>query len=46
MAGILTKVVSESLGHSTIQITNDLYQHVLPNMKLEHVNLISDLLKR
>ena len=30
--GIPTKIVSERLGHSSIAITSDTYQHVLPEM--------------
>ena len=33
--GIHPKVVSERLGHSSINITLDLYSHVLPNMQEE-----------
>ena len=33
LAGIDSKVVNESLGHSTISITMDLYSHVMGGMK-------------
>ena len=31
-AGVPTKIVSERLGHSSIAITGDIYQHVLPEL--------------
>jgi integrase len=31
-AGVATKVLSERLGHSSISITSDTYQHVLPEL--------------
>jgi integrase len=31
-AGVATKVLSERLGHSSIAITSDVYQHVLPEI--------------
>ncbi len=34
-AGIPLKVVSETLGHTTIAITGDIYQHVLGDLKAE-----------
>jgi integrase len=37
MAGIPLKVVSERLGHSSIKITADTYQHVLPSLQQEAV---------
>ncbi len=33
LAGVPLKVVSERLGHSSIQITADIYQHVLGHMQ-------------
>ncbi len=35
--GIHPKIVSERLGHSSINITLDLYSHVLPGMQLDAV---------
>jgi len=32
-AGVHPKIVSERLGHATVTITMDLYQHVLPSMQ-------------
>lgn len=46
LAGIDSKVVSESLGHSTHAITFDLYQHVMTTMKEAHANAIDNVLKR
>ena len=34
------KVISEILGHSTVQFTYDRYIHVINEMKAEAVNLI------
>jgi integrase len=34
-AGVPVKVVSERLGHSTVMITLEVYQHVLPGMQAE-----------
>jgi len=31
--GVHTKIVSERLGHSSTQVTLDLYSHVLPDMQ-------------
>lgn len=33
LAGVHAKVVSERLGHSSIQLTLDVYAHVLPSMQ-------------
>lgn len=35
------KTVSELLGHKKIQITLDIYSHVLPNLKSETINLLN-----
>lgn len=35
LAGIPAKVASSRLGHSTINITTDLYSHVLKDMNIE-----------
>ena len=44
--GIHPKVVQELLGHSRIQITMDIYSHVLPSMALQEdaMNKLNDLL--
>ncbi len=34
-AGVPLKVVSETLGHSSIAITADVYQHVTPDLRRE-----------
>jgi integrase len=34
-AGVPVKVVSERLGHSTVTITMEIYQHVMPGMQAE-----------
>ena len=48
--GIYIKVVSERLGHSSVQITLDTYAHVLPGMQDEAADrinyTISDALRR
>jgi integrase len=41
-AGIAIKVVSQILGHATVQITMDTYQHVLPDLQSEAMNRIAD----
>ena len=45
-ANINSKVVSEALGHSSVNITLDLYSHVLPNMQDELAIAVANLLKR
>jgi len=46
MAGVPAKVVSERLGHSTIQITRDIYAHVLPHMQEQAAEVIGEILSR
>ncbi len=41
-AGVPVKVVSERLGHSTPAFTMTVYQHVLPGMQREAVQLVAD----
>jgi len=41
-AGVPVKVVSERLGHSTQAFTMTVYQHVLPGMQREAVQLVAD----
>ncbi len=45
-AGINPKVVSETLGHSTVGLTLDLYSHVTPNMQEEAAQAVANLLRR
>lgn len=40
MAGVPAKVVSERLGHATINITQDIYAHVLPTMQATAVDIL------
>lgn len=40
-AGIPIKVVSKILGHASVQITMDTYQHVLPELQNEAMNRIA-----
>jgi integrase len=44
--GIHPKVVQERLGHSTVNITLNVYSHVSPTMHAEAANLIADLFLR
>ena len=39
--GANIKAVSEILGHSSIQITLDIYSHVLPNLKKDTIDLLN-----
>lgn len=43
--GVELRVVQEFLGHSSINITADIYTHVLPNKKAEAILKISDTIK-
>jgi integrase len=38
------KVVSELLGHSSIQITGDIYAQVLPKLKQDAIDLLDTIL--
>jgi integrase len=42
--GIETKIVSETLGHSTTRITEDLYQHVSVQMQIGAAETVVSLL--
>ena len=44
--GVNLKVVSERLGHSSVQITLDRYSHVMPNIQEEAVQKIDTVLRR
>jgi integrase len=40
--GLPVKVVSERLGHATVQITLDTYGHVMPGMQTQAVAVFAD----
>lgn len=44
-AGVHPKIVSERLGHSSVDITLDTYSHVLPGMQQDAVTLIDAALR-
>lgn len=44
LAGVHPKVVSERLGHSTIQITLDTYSHVLPSLQRGASDIVDQML--
>lgn len=41
--GVLLKTVSELLGHSSIDITADIYTHVMPKEKTDAVERLNSL---
>jgi integrase len=43
-ANVHPKVVSERLGHSSIQMTIDLYSHIFPNMQSDAANELGRIL--
>jgi integrase len=43
-AGIPAKIVSERLGHATIQITLDTYSHVLPGLDAQAAETVARLI--
>lgn len=45
-AGVEPKVISERLGHASIQITLDLYSHVTEKMEKEVPNVFSDIMNQ
>lgn len=45
-AGEPVKVVSERLGHKGVEITMDIYQHVLPDMQERAAERVSTLLRQ
>lgn len=45
-AGVPPKVMQERLGHSSIQITMDLYSHVIPGMQADAAAKIAGLLRQ
>ena len=42
--GVHPKIVSELLGHSDINVTRNLYSHVMPTMQKQAVDALDDLL--
>lgn len=44
-AGVPPKVMQERLGHSSVQITLDLYSHVVPGMQADAATRIGNLLR-
>jgi len=44
LAGVLPKVVSERLGHPTIQITLDTFSHVLPSLQRDACDVVDRML--
>ena len=44
--GVHPKIVSERLGHSTINVTLDIYSHVLPGLQKEVANQFDDVIFR
>jgi integrase len=45
-AGIVTKVVSDDLGHARVQTTENLYVSVLPELKQAAADAIADTITR
>jgi integrase len=43
-AGIPAKIISERLGHATIQITLDTYSHVLPGLDAQAAETVARLI--
>lgn len=41
-SGVNPKIVQERLGHSSIQVTMDIYSHLMPNMQEEAINQFAD----
>ncbi|WP_322785334.1 tyrosine-type recombinase/integrase [Carboxydothermus ferrireducens] len=42
-AGVPAKIISESLGHSDIRITLDIYSHVLPESHRSAAEIVDNL---
>jgi integrase len=42
--GVELKIVSELLGHSSIQITGDIYTHVIPKVKEQTMDIMNSIL--
>lgn len=45
-AGVPVKVLSKILGHASVQITMDTYQHVLPELQNDAMNKIANYIKQ
>ncbi len=45
LAGVPTKVVQERLGHASLAITSDLYQHVLEGMQADAAEQTAAMVK-
>ena len=45
-AGVPLKVVSEMLGHTTIAITADVYDHVTADMRRDAARALQEMLAR
>jgi integrase len=43
--GVVPKIVQELLGHNQINMTMDIYSHVLPTMQMDAVNKLNDALQ-
>jgi integrase len=43
--GVQVFIVSRRLGHSTVQITMDLYGHILPGAQREAADLMGELVR-
>jgi integrase len=43
-AGIPAKIVSERLGHATVQITLGIYSHVLPGLDVQVAGAVARLI--
>ena len=41
--GLSPKVVAERLGHSTVRLTQDRYQHVIPSLQRQAAKTIDSL---
>lgn len=41
--GVHPKLVQETLGHSSFQLTMDTYSHVLPSLKMEVASKMDDI---
>ena len=46
VAGVPTKVVQERLGHSSLAVTSDFYQHVLSSLELDVAERLEGVLNR
>jgi integrase len=44
-AGVQPKIVQERLGHSSIQVTSDIYQHAIPGLQREAADTVAAMIK-